>query len=162
LSDRNDLNVVRGEKRRNIMRPIKGLIPAAVLVLLGTCAPVGVLKADVSFYAETVFSSTFGILDATTGVFTSINTGLPALAGLAMVNGTLYGTDYESGGQLYSINTSTGVYTPVGTATGVSYYDFGGTATASTPLIKIWISIPSTRSRVWRPTSGLLVYHRAV
>jgi len=129
LSDRNEANVVGGETMTSIMRPMKGLISAAVLVLLGTCASVGVLKADVNFYAETVFSGTFGILDGTTGVFTQISTGNPSLAGLAMVNGTLYGTDYESGGQLYSINTATGAYTPVGTASGLSYYDFGGTAT---------------------------------
>ena len=109
-------------------RRMKGLAGSAGLVLLaGLLVPSGVLKADTIFDAESVFSSTFGTLDANTGVFTQISTADPAVAGLGEVGGVLYGSDYESTGQLYSINQFTGVFTPVGLPTGLSYYDFGAT-----------------------------------
>jgi len=87
----------------------------------------GALKADVIFDAETFGSlvgGTFGTLDATTGVFTEINSGVPNVAGLALEGGNLYGAD---GDQLYRINAVSGVFTPVGPPSGVFYEEFGGT-----------------------------------
>ena len=111
------------------LRWFKGLIGSGALVLLASSVPV--VKADVIFNAESVFSNTFGTLDATTGVFTAISTGPlnPAVAGLGEVGGVLYATDYESVGQLYSIDPGTGIFTAIGSATGISYYDFGATLT---------------------------------
>lgn len=110
------------------MQRITARISFGVLVLLGVSVPSGALKAaDIIFDAESVFTSTFGTLDATTGVFTQISTGDPAVAGLADIGGVLYGTDYESTGQLYSINQTTGSFTAIGSPTGGSYYDFGST-----------------------------------
>lgn len=109
------------------LRRIQKIIGSGILAFLIVSASPRTAKADIIFDVESVVSGTFGTLDADTGVFTSISTGDPIVAGLGQVAGVLYGGDYQDGGQLYSIDQVTGVFTPIGDPTGVSYYDFGST-----------------------------------
>jgi len=69
----------------------------------------------------------FGTLDLDTGAFSKLgNTGV-TLAGMAVANGTLYGTSYETGGgTLYTINPANGNLTVVGTSP-VNFWGFGST-----------------------------------
>ncbi|HLH43701.1 MAG TPA: hypothetical protein VKV74_11975 [Bryobacteraceae bacterium] len=108
---------------------------AAVLCGLTFLLTTGALRADVLFYGGTFPSGQFGVLDATTGVFTLTSSGNPNVAGLGWVGGVLYGADYETAGQLYSINPATGSFTPVGSPSGLLYYDFGATTTGLFALL---------------------------
>src|SRR3954451_20107511 len=85
-----------------------------------------VTMADVLGYEATGQpEDEFGVIDLTTGVFTPLsNTGL-TLAGLGSYGGVIYAGAYH-GNTLYSINTSTGALTAIGTGN-VSYGDFGST-----------------------------------
>ena len=91
-------------------------------------------RADVLSYAA-IDGGDFGTLDLTTGVYTQMSVFPSTLAGLAAVNGALYGAPLQSvgqtlsnGGSLYKINPTNGAYTTVGTSS-VAYYDFGSTLT---------------------------------
>lgn len=102
---------------------------------LGMILFAGALRADIIVDAGTTYSPStstgpqYGTLDLTTGVFTPVNTTEPTLAGLATLNNnTQYGVDFDSTptSNLYSINTTTGNLTTIGSSP-VEYYDFGGT-----------------------------------
>src|SRR5437588_7434143 len=84
--------------------------------------------ADVLAYEATGPGNEFGVIDLTAGVFTPLsNMGL-RLAGLGSYGGVIYGGDYH-GKTLYSINTSTGVLTAIGTGNiGNNYLLFGSTS----------------------------------
>jgi hypothetical protein len=68
----------------------------------------------------------FGILDLTTGGFTSLGNSGVGLGGLAALDGTLYGFS-NSNGTLYTVNTTNGSVTAVGGSG--SFNLFGGTTT---------------------------------
>ena len=70
----------------------------------------------------------FGIIDLTTGAFTSLGTtGSQILAGMAVADGDLFGTAYHTAsGALYSINPTTGALTSIGNSS-VDIDDFGST-----------------------------------
>src|SRR5262245_7031369 len=70
-------------------------------------------------------SNLFGVIDLNTGVFTSVGSMGLTLAGLGTYDGVIYGGAY-AGNTLYSVNTSTGALTPIGTSS-VSYFLFGST-----------------------------------
>ena len=59
-------------------------------------------------------SDLFGVVDLNTGVFTSLGSMGVTLAGLGSYGGVIYG-GVDRGNTLYSINTSNGVLTAVGT-----------------------------------------------
>ena len=69
----------------------------------------------------------FGAIDLNTGVFSDIGPIGFSPAGLGVANGTLYLTNWEQpNGALYSVNTSNGSLTTVGSST-VAYFDLGST-----------------------------------
>jgi hypothetical protein len=87
-------------------------------------------RADTIAYASLGHLG-FGTMDFTTGTFTQIGPTVNDndLAGLAVLGSTLYGMAYNNpSGSLYSINTTTGVETAVGTP-GVRIDEFGSTTT---------------------------------
>ena len=72
----------------------------------------------------------FGVMDLNTGSFTSLGNSGQTLSGLAVAGGSLYAASYhEANGALFSVNPSSGSLTPIGSATGVTYDDFGSTST---------------------------------
>ena len=75
-------------------------------------------------------SDLFGVIDLNTGVFTSLGDMGQTLAGLGSYGGIIYGGAYH-GNTLYSINTSTGALTAIGTSDiGGGYADFGSTTSS--------------------------------
>jgi uncharacterized repeat protein (TIGR03803 family) len=69
----------------------------------------------------------FGTIDLTTGVFSKLGNSGVTLAGMAVANGTLFGTSYEKApGTLYTIDPASGSVTVVGTSA-VQYFAFGST-----------------------------------
>jgi hypothetical protein len=78
-----------------------------------------------NFAYEVTGNDLFGIVDLNTGVFTSVgSTGL-RLVGLGGYGGTIYG-GVDGGSTLYSVNTSTGALTTIGTGN-IVYRGFGST-----------------------------------
>jgi hypothetical protein len=74
------------------------------------------LKADSTAYMAGG-NGDFGILDLNTGAFTQLGNSGQTLAGLATVNGTLYGASYGgTTGTLYSVNAANGSLNPLGAA----------------------------------------------
>ena len=74
--------------------------------------------ADVLAYEATgPGSDLFGVIDLSTGVFTSRGVMEQTLAGLGSYGGKIYGGGYR-GNTLYSVNTSTGKVTAIGTGKG--------------------------------------------
>src|SRR6516165_7679830 len=72
-------------------------------------------------------SDLFGVIDLNTGVFTSLGDMGQTLASLGSYGGIIYGGAYH-GNTLYSVNTSTGALTAIGTSDiGGGYADFGST-----------------------------------
>jgi hypothetical protein len=67
----------------------------------------------------------FGSIDLNTGVFTITGSESTQLSGLGVSGGMLFGGGY-AGNTLFSINTSTGALTSVGTGS-ITYNDFGST-----------------------------------
>jgi hypothetical protein len=83
-------------------------------------------KADNIAYMGTV-TGEFGTIDLNTGVFTLLGNSGVTLAGMAVANGTLYGSSYHtSTGVLYSINPANGIPTIIGTSS-LDIDDFGST-----------------------------------
>jgi hypothetical protein len=78
-----------------------------------------------NFAYEVTGNALFGVVDLNTGVFTSLGSMGVTLAGLGTYGGVIYGGDYH-GSMLYSVNTSTGALTAIGTGN-ISYGDFGST-----------------------------------
>jgi hypothetical protein len=76
-----------------------------------------------NFAYELTGNALFGVVDLNTGVFTPIGSTGGQLAGLGSYGGVIYGGASDT---LYSINTSTGALTAIGTGN-VSYGDFGST-----------------------------------
>jgi hypothetical protein len=75
----------------------------------------------------------FGTIDLNTGDFTSAGFDQVQIAGLGEIGSSslLYGASYGSGvGTLYSIDTTNGSLTTVGTDTAVAYLAFGSTLTS--------------------------------
>jgi hypothetical protein len=90
-------------------------------------------STDSLAYAETQ-GGIFGTVDLVTGAFTEIADNGTMLAsgtsfaGFGVVNATLYGVNYnQPNGTLYSVNTTTGVPTAIGSST-VTYALFGSTS----------------------------------
>jgi PEP-CTERM motif-containing protein len=103
---------------------IAGVV-AAAMCLLGAWTTA---SADDYAYA-TEDGGNFGTIDLNTGVYSNLGSSGQDLAGLALENGTLFGSSYEAGtGSLYSVNRANGTLTLVGTSS-VDYYDFGSTTT---------------------------------
>ncbi|MGB7762208.1 MAG: PEP-CTERM sorting domain-containing protein [Bryobacteraceae bacterium] len=88
---------------------------------------IGNLKADLIGYTS-LSDGSFGTVDLNTGAFSSLgNTDGVAFPGLGALNGTLYGTLYETfTGNLYRINPSNGTLTTVGDGA-TDYECFGST-----------------------------------
>jgi hypothetical protein len=86
------------------------------------------MAEDVLVYEATgIGSDQFGVLDLNTGVFTSRGGMGLTLAGLGEYGGQIYGGSYH-GNTLYSVNTTTGALTDIGTGNvGGGYGDFGST-----------------------------------
>lgn len=69
----------------------------------------------------------FGILNLSTGAYTSLGSTAVQITGMAELNGVLYGAYYE-GDTLYSINPANGTLTAAGTTGGGVLFDtFGAT-----------------------------------
>src|SRR5271154_4130673 len=85
-------------------------------------------RADDMAYMGTS-TDEFGTIDLNTGVFSLLgNSGL-TLAGMAVDNGMLYGTNYHvANGTLYTINPANGALTAVGSSP-ITYDLFGSTTT---------------------------------
>ena len=83
--------------------------------------------ADAFAYEATGPDDLFGVIDLNTGAFTSLGTTGLTLAGLGSYNGRIYSGAYH-GNTLYSIDTSTGALTAIGTGDiGSNYLLFGST-----------------------------------
>jgi len=107
---------------------MKSLVPATIL-FAAFLSLVPSAQADSMAYAGSS-SGAFGIMDLSTGVFTSEGNSGQTLAGLAVADGSIYATSYHtSNGALFEVNPATGALTSIGTATGVDYDDFGSTTT---------------------------------
>jgi large repetitive protein len=78
-----------------------------------------------NFAYEVTGNALFGVVDLNTGVFKSVGSTGQTLAGLGNYGGIIYGGAYH-GSTLYSVNTSTGALTAIGTGN-ISYGDFGST-----------------------------------
>lgn len=84
------------------------------------------LHADNMAFMGTV-NGDFGTIDLNTGVFTHLGSSGVTLAGMAVANGTLFGSSYHtSTGSLYTINPANGAVTVVGTNS-LDIDDFGST-----------------------------------
>ena len=84
-------------------------------------------STDALAYEATGPGDLFGVIDLNTGVFTSVGSTGQTLAGLGSYNGTIYGGAYH-GNTLYSIDTSTGALTAIGTGNiGNNYLLLGST-----------------------------------
>ncbi len=84
-------------------------------------------STDALAYEATGPGDLFGVIDLNTGVFTSVGSTGQTLAGLGSYNGTIYGGAYH-GNTLYSIDTSTGALTAIGTGNiGSNYLLLGST-----------------------------------
>ena len=95
------------------------------LIGAGTAAKAGPL----AYFQSNALNGTFGTIDLSTGATTIINSanGLGSIVGLGVYNGQLYAADNNgASGHLYSINTTTGVGTLIGTS-GIAYGTFGST-----------------------------------
>jgi uncharacterized repeat protein (TIGR03803 family) len=101
------------------------------IILLLLAASAGGAKADNLAYMSTNVGE-FGIVDLNTGAFTELAppTGVP-LAGMAVLNGTLYASSYDTSGSgtLYTVNPANGSLTVVGTSS-ISYASFGSAASS--------------------------------
>lgn len=84
------------------------------------------LKADNTAYFLGG-SGEFGTIDLNTGAYTSLGNTGQTLAGLATVNGTLYGASYNTAnGTLYSVNSANGSLSAIG-ASSLVYSLIGST-----------------------------------
>jgi hypothetical protein len=110
------------------MKPlaIKPLFPSPVLALAALfCAHS--LRADPMAYMA-ARGGDFGIIDLGTGAFSLLGNSGQTLAGLGVVNGSLYGSSYREGvTTLYTVNSANGSLSPVGSAN-ADCDDFGSTA----------------------------------
>jgi hypothetical protein len=85
------------------------------------------LKADAVAYAGTS-SGQFGFIDLDTGAFSALGNSGQTLAGLAVANGDIFATSYQTAnGTLFQVDPTNGSLTTIGTAPGVAYDDFGST-----------------------------------
>lgn len=100
-----------------------------ILFLLAVSASAA--KADNLAYMSTN-TGEFGTIDLNTGAFTELAapTGVP-VAGMAVLNGTLYASSYDTtgSGTLYTVNPANGSLTVVGTSS-ISYASFGSAASS--------------------------------
>ena len=111
----------------------------AVSVLLLVAAPS--LRANNLAYMGTG-GGDFGIINLDTGSFSLRGNSGQALAGMAVLNGTLYGSSVHTTGTLYSVNPANGVLTVIGPSALV-YDDFGSTINGLYAVVPTQIFIPS-------------------
>jgi PEP-CTERM motif len=82
---------------------------------------------DLAYEATGLGSNLFGVVDLDTGVFTPHGSMGQTLAGLGSYGGVIYGGAYTGGANtLYSINTTTGALTVIGSGA-IQYGIFGST-----------------------------------
>lgn len=98
---------------------------AALLAVVAICASAVSSHADDLAYMATN-SGDFGTINLATGAFSLQGNFGQTLAGLAVVNSTLFGTSYNNTGNLYSINPANGSLTLVGSSA-IVIDDFGAT-----------------------------------
>jgi len=104
------------------------LVVVLCLVGMGSAAHAN----DIAYVADS--GGGFGVIDFTARTYTAITTtGVPILSGLGEVGGSLFGGVANSD-QLYSINTTTGIATAVGTPPPISSQYFGGFGSTTTGL----------------------------
>lgn len=104
---------------------MKKLITVAALALV-TSLGIVCVKAD-NFAYMGVRGGGFGTIDLNTGVFSLLGNSGQQLAGLAVQNGTLYGSSWNTAnGTLYSVNPANGNLTAIGSSA-VTYDDLGST-----------------------------------
>ncbi len=94
-------------------------------MLFGLLVAIPAQADDLAYMATG--SDNFGVLDLDDGEYTQIGNMGQLLSGLGVAGGTIYG-GVEGGDTLYSVNTTTGALTDVGTGD-ITYYDFGSTLT---------------------------------
>ena len=80
-------------------------------------------RADNIAYMAVYPVGDFGTIDLDTGVFTLLGNSGVAVAGLGVINGSLYASSLGGAGNLYTVNPANGSLTLVGSS-GVSYDDF--------------------------------------
>ena len=79
------------------------------------------MLADNLAYMSDPFGN-FGTVDLNTGVFSPLGNSGVSFTGMAVENGTLYGSSYNGLlSTLYTINPANGSATVVGTASGVAF-----------------------------------------
>lgn len=90
-------------------------ITAIYLILVAASA--SAVKADNIAFMSTN-TGVFGTIDLNTGAFTQLGSSAVALGGIAVVNGTLYASSYNTtgSGTLYTVNPANGSLTIVGTS----------------------------------------------
>jgi hypothetical protein len=101
---------------------------ATILALAAIIGSAVSVMADTFAYMNTQ-TGDFGTLNLTTGAFSLQGNSGETLAGMAVVNSTLYGSSYANShpGNLYSINAADGSLTLIGSS-GIVFDDFGSTA----------------------------------
>jgi len=107
------------------------VVPAAIACLSAGWLWLGIsstANADPMAYV-TIRGGNFGTIDLTTGSFSLLGNSGQSLAGLGVINGTLYGTSFlVPNGTLYTINQANGALTAVGSST-ITYSGLGSTTT---------------------------------
>ncbi len=108
------------------LRVVRRTIVAA-LVAAGVFSILSAM-ADNMAYMAVYPGSDFGTIDLDTGVFTLLGNSGQTLAGLGVINGTLYATSLQgtNPGSLYTVNPANGSLTLVGNS-GIAYDQFGST-----------------------------------
>ena len=99
---------------------------ATLSALLGVLVALPAQADDLAYTATGGASSSFGVIDLNTGVYTQTSLESQQLTGLAVLGGQLYGAAWD-GKTLYSINTTTGALTALATSAGFNYFDIGST-----------------------------------
>jgi len=107
-------------------RCVAQAVALAAVTMFGLCT----VKADDIAYMTIGNGGNFGTIDLNTGVFTFLGNSGQTLSGMAVENGTLYGSSYLNGtGSLFTINPANGSLTTVGTSN-VDFNEFGSTTTS--------------------------------
>jgi hypothetical protein len=120
-------NKMRGGPRMEIRREIVIKLKILGMVFSGIAIASTAAHAADSVAYETVEGGAFGTVDLNTGLFTDLGSSGQSLSGLAVASGKLFASSYLSGvGSLYTVSTSDGALTLVGTSS-FDYNLFGST-----------------------------------